>query len=111
MTVNKSEGQTMPRAILALSERKKSTFNYTFRHLYVASSRVKKRIDNRLLLCGKSHRKWLSVEYLTKLRPPYDSASVLKGFTKHGGEGWRDDEWDPDVTLRHWEKACRKKKR
>ena len=55
MTVNKSKGQTMPNVILALSKREGGRFNYTFRHLYVACSRVKKRRDNRLLLCGRRH--------------------------------------------------------
>ena len=106
MTVNKSEGQTMPNAILALSERQNARFNFSFRHLYVATSRVKHRNHNRLLLCGRSHRKWLSIMYLTNLKPPLDSKCVLQGFSARGGEGWRDDTWDPDKTLRRWQHAC-----
>ena len=106
MTVNKSEGQTMPNAILALSERQGAKFNYTFRHLYVAASRVKRRDHNRLLLVGKAHRKWLSVNYLTTLRPPMDSKCVLRGFAARGGPGWDNDTWDPDVTLHQWEHVC-----
>ena len=104
MTVNKSEGQTMPNAILALSERPHARFNFTFRHLYVACSRVRKRQHNRLLLTGRRHRKYHSLHYLTLLKPPWDSASVLKGFRARGGPGWEDDIWDPHSTLRYWER-------
>jgi hypothetical protein len=108
MTVNKSEGQTMPKAILALSQRKDSSFNFNFRGLYVANSRVRKREDNRLLLYGKGHNKLLSIHYLTTLRPPLDSLCVLKGFAARGGKGWRDDVWNPEETLRRWELASQK---
>jgi hypothetical protein len=40
MTVNKSEGQTMPNTILALSKCKGSSFNFKFQQLYVTCSRV-----------------------------------------------------------------------
>ena len=106
MTINKSEGQTMPNAILALSEREGASFNMTFRHLYVACSRVKRRLDNRLLLTGRGHRKWKSIHYLTTLPPPLDSQSVLRGFAAKGGHGWEHDQWDCHSTLAAWESVC-----
>ena len=109
MTVNKSEGQTMPNAILALSEREGSSFNISFRHLYVACSRVKKRNNNRLLLTGRGHNKLKSIHYLTTLQPPLDSRSVLRGFCKRGGRGWETDAWDCHATLAEWERVCSSK--
>ena len=106
MTVNKSEGQTMPNAILALSEREGAPFNITFRHLYVACSRVKKRNDNRLLLTGRGYCKWKSIHYLTTLQPPLDSKSVLDGFATKGGPGWEHDKWNCHSTLAAWEEIC-----
>lgn len=104
MTINKSEGQTMNHAILALSHRQGSRFTVTFRHLYVACSRVRTRTCNRLLLPnGSNDAKWMSLDYLTTLKPPLNSLSVLRGFAARGGPGWRSDEWNPDLAMKHWE--------
>ena len=103
MTVNKSKGQMMPNAILSLSKCTNLSCNFTHHHLYVACSRVWKHSDNRLLLTGNCNTKcWMSVDYLTQLRPSLDSYSVLKGFNAHGGPGWQADAWDPDTAYKTW---------
>jgi hypothetical protein len=95
ITVNRSQGQTLGKVILALSERKAGYLNFKYAGLYVAFSRVKNKQDIRLLLCGKTEAsRWNSVAYLTNLKPGPSFFAVIGGFKKKGGDGWMKDKWD-----------------
>jgi len=105
MTVNKSEGQTMERVILAISHRPGNQKNFDYQALYVALSRVRQGEHNRLLLTGKGEsEKWLSLSYIPKLKAPLASLSMLGGFVKKGGDGWQDDVWNPDVAYKSYDR-------
>jgi hypothetical protein len=95
ITVNRSQGQTLGKVILAISERKAGYLNFKYAGLYVAFSRVKNKEDIRLLLCGKTEAsRWNSVAYITTLRPGPSFFAVIGGFRKKGGNGWMNDRWD-----------------
>jgi hypothetical protein len=95
ITVNQSQGQTLRKVILAISERKAGYLNFKYAGIYVAFSRVKNKEDIRLLLCGKTEAsRWNSIAYVTTLRPGPSFFAVLGGFRKKGGDGWMKDRWD-----------------
>jgi hypothetical protein len=101
ITVNRSQGQTLKKVILAVSERKAHYLNFSYAGLYVAFSRVKNKDDIRLLLCGRTEaRKWSSVSYATVMRPGPSFFAVTGGFCKNGGDGWVDDGWDKNTCKR-----------
>ena len=79
MTVNKSEGQTMPRVIIALSQR--PTMNYTRAGLYVAFSRVKHSSHLRLFITGHTEdERRHNMNYIWNLPPDLTVKSFFKGF-------------------------------
>jgi hypothetical protein len=95
ITVNRSQGQTLKKVILAISKRKCSQCNFKYAGIYVAFSRVRTKDDIRLLLIGNTDsEKWGSVTYIERLRPGPAFFSVMRGFRKLGGTGWIHDQWD-----------------
>jgi hypothetical protein len=72
ITVNRSQGQTLDKVILAISmlEGVGCRCNFQYAGLYVAFSRVKNTDVIRLLLTGTMEaKKWESVAYIGHLRP------------------------------------------
>jgi hypothetical protein len=95
ITVNRSQGQTLKKVILAISKRKCSQCNFKYAGIYVAFSRVRTKDDIRLLLTGNTDsQKWGSVTYIERLRPGPAFFSVIRGFRKLGGTGWIHDRWE-----------------
>jgi hypothetical protein len=85
ITINKAQGKTMPKVILAVSERHGDGCGLSCRSVYVAFSRVKDRNDIRLLLFhDKGTRE--SLTYLTKLTADPCNLAFIEGFDRNGGE-------------------------
>jgi hypothetical protein len=84
ITVYKAQGRTIPKVILAISERKAVGCGMSYRAIYVAFSRVKARDDIRFLLFddGGSRR---SLTYLTHLKADASNLAFIEGFSKEGG--------------------------
>jgi hypothetical protein len=98
ITVNRSQGQTLGKVILAISERNAGYLNFKYAGIYVAFSRVKNKEDIRLLLCGKTEAsRWGSIAYVTTLKPGPSFFAVVGGFRKNGGDGWMEDKWDKNL--------------
>ena len=95
MTVNKSEGRTLEKVILAISNHDIKKCNFSYKSLYVAFSRVRKSEDIRLLLSGKTKpMKWESLVYITKMKSSVMGKHVLKGFNGKKNHQWQTDQWD-----------------
>jgi hypothetical protein len=84
ITINKAQGRTIPKVILAISDRKGEGCRLTFCALYVGFSRVKHRDDIRLLLFGDDGYR-SSLIYLTKLTADPCNPAFIEGFDKQGG--------------------------
>ena len=70
ITVHKSEGRTLKRVIIALSDSNAQGCNFSYPQVHVSFSRVRRRQDIRLLLTGQSEvEQWKSLTYLGRLRP------------------------------------------
>ena len=104
ITVNKAQGQTMDKVILALSYRPLSAMmQFSYSGLYVALSRVRKSSDIRLLLPGNTHTEQFSgLLYLTDLKADPYHLSVIQGFRQgalvHHGNG--------NSTRRRWNRQA-----
>jgi hypothetical protein len=84
ITIYKAQGRTIPKVILAISERKGDGCQLNYRSIYVAFSRVKQRDDIRLLLFrDDGYRN--SLHYLTKLTADPCNPAFIEGFDKQGG--------------------------
>ncbi len=92
ITINKAQGQTLKKVILAISNHPVCRMSYA--HLYVALSRIRDRSDLRLLLLGDNDEaRWDSVSYVDGLKPdPFVRAFLhaYKGGTpdKDGKRTW-----------------------
>lgn len=105
ITVNKAQGQTLDKVIVALSERPHSaSVQFSYSGLYVALSRVRRRSDIRLLLVGDSVEKQMStLAYLKDLKPDPYQLSMIHGFR----EGVVVDDGVTDVSARRiWNKKA-----
>ena len=90
MTVNRSQGQTMLKIILALSYN--PIYVLTYAHLYVALSRVRKGKDVRLLVSGNNKVSMAkSLAYISRLKPDTAMMAMLHGFRV--GQGATLSEW------------------
>jgi hypothetical protein len=104
ITVNRSQGQTLERVILAISHRDVCGCNFRYNGIYVAFSRVRSKESIRLLLVGDSiPKKWTSVSYVPNLRPDPLCHAVLNGWSCLGGENWQTNEWSCVLTRRTYE--------
>jgi hypothetical protein len=79
ITIYKAQGRTMPKVILAISERQGQGCGLNYRSVYVAFSRVKHRKDIRLLLCHDDGTR-ASLTYLTKLTADPCNLAFVDGF-------------------------------
>ena len=97
MTANRAQGQTLEKIFPALSYREGTSFNPTFQAVYVEMSRVHEDDNMRLLLTGETEaQKWMSLDYISTLKPPAASFALRAGFQHNGGRGWEDVAWDAD---------------
>jgi hypothetical protein len=85
ITIYKAQGRTIPKVIVAISEREGDGCGLNYRSIYVAFSRVKHKDDIRLLLFHDDGS-WDSLTYLTKLRADPCNLAFIDGFDKNGGE-------------------------
>lgn len=85
MTVYKSQGRTMDKLTLVLSERP-GISQLTWSAIYVALSRVRKRDDIRFLVHDPHNRK--SMMYVTELMPKHDVELYFNGFPSKCGDKW-----------------------
>jgi hypothetical protein len=87
-TVYKSQGMTLSKAILAVSQRATPITDFSYEALYVCFSRVKYKDHIRLLLSG-SHE---SLAYIPSLRPQPSTVDFFRGYNAEGS-------WNKDRTL------------
>jgi hypothetical protein len=85
ITIYKAQGRTIPKVILAISERQGDGCGLNYRALYVAFSRVKETNDVRLLLFGDDGSRE-SLTYLAKLTADPCNLAFVDGFDINGGE-------------------------
>ena len=96
ITVNRSEGQTLDYVIPAISQREGTSFNFDYKKMYVSLSRVEMGKNMRLLLTGRDDvEKRSSLSYVNNLKPKKESYAMLAGYSRGGGKGWEQDEWNP----------------
>ena len=103
ITVDKAQGQTMERVIIALSKREQQLSDFTYACVYVAVSRVRKPEHLRLLLTDMPSKRlqWETLVYLTNLRKEQSIDSYFSGFTK-SRSGWKDNRWKKQQALAHF---------
>ena len=99
MTVEKAQGRTLKRVILALSNRSAHNCQMDYASLYVSLSRVKHREDMRLLLAGETIVQQIqSLEYCTKLKRNKAITAFFEGFKPTVPHQERlDIHWDREV--------------
>ena len=100
ITVHKSEGRTIRRAIIALSHCPAQQCDFTYAQLHVAFSRVKKGSHIRLLLAGKDEvDQWASIVYINFLRPDPAITFFFGGFREISdsdpNKNWKENKWCP----------------
>ena len=102
MTVDKSQGQTMDYAIIALSERRANKCNFDYASVYVAFSRVRHKHNLRLLLRGNTgvaKSNWLS--YLVSLKPNKATEAFFAGFDNRSAN-WTNLKWNERIALHNY---------
>ena len=84
ITVDKVQGQTLDRVIIALSEREHKLMNFTYSCFYVGMSRVKVGDHLRILLKDEPNEveQWHSLAYLTILRKEKSVDTYFSRFDK-----------------------------
>ena len=85
ITIYKAQGRTIPKVILAISERHGDGCGLNYRSVYVAFSRVKHANDIRLLLFHDNGDR-TSLTYLTNLTADPCNLAFVEGFDKNGGK-------------------------
>ena len=99
MTVNKSEGQTLPRVIIAMSKR--PNFNFTYAGLNVGCTRVRHSADMRSFVCGESDgAKQITVAYIEKLKSDPSIEAYFAGFGSFNPQTWTTREFDKHKAAR-----------
>ena len=95
-TVDKAQGQTMKKVILAISKRKGQKCDVQYDDIYVSFSRTRLGDDIRLLLIGatEDYRKE-SMLYITTLQPKKHVAAFFQGFNINR-ENWMQDQWNSE---------------
>jgi hypothetical protein len=101
ITVHKSQGRTMHRVIIALSDCGVGACRFTFSQLLVAFSRVQHGDHIRLLLTGATEEdKWRSIIFVNRLRRDPSIAYFFAGFRiptdDDINKGWMEDQWSQD---------------
>ena len=106
MTVEKSQGRTLKRVILALSSRSSKSCQMDYSSLYVSLSRVRRREDMRLLLTGNTFSdQQMSLLYCESLKRNNAITAFFDGFqsTKEG-QNRLDISWKRDAALESYVK-------
>jgi hypothetical protein len=101
ITVHKAQGDTLEKAIIAMSHSPIPRCNFTYEQVHVAFSRVKDSNNLRLLLSGNDEsEKWSSITYISTLQQDPTIAWYFMGFREHlrPGSGnpnrnWKTNEW------------------
>jgi hypothetical protein len=91
VVVDKAQGQTIKRVIVALSDRRGRKCQMNYESVYVANSRVKENDHLRLLLSGSTPAsQWQSVEYISTLRPQKSVKAFFSGYSEDRSN-WKND--------------------
>ncbi len=100
MTVERSQGQTIDRVIVALSKRKLGITDFQYACLYVALSRVQHRTHLRILLMDEENADvaWQSLMYINNLRRDKSIKFFFSGFDSDR-TNWTRDEWNSEQAL------------
>ena len=100
-TIHKAQGETMNRAIIAMSQSPIHKWNFTYEQVHVAFSRVKQSSHLKLLLLGDTEdKKWGSITCVNRLAQDPCIGWYFMGFRRRlrPGEGdpnqnWVANEW------------------
>lgn len=100
ITVHKSQGKTLERVVISLSDCGVPRCRFTFRQLLVALSRVQCSEHIRLFLSGATEmEKWKSILFVGDLRRSHSIAYFFAGFRDIDegdvNDGWMQDAWCP----------------
>ena len=100
ITVDKAQGQTLDRVIVALSKRELQLVNFTYPCLYVAFTRVRRGEHLQILLSkeGNDAAEWESITYVTALRPEASVKRFFKGF-EFIGDNPLSESWSYDKAI------------
>lgn len=105
ITVDKAQGQTLDRVIVALSMREHQISNFTYACIYVASSRVRKSKHMRLLLKRKEEDpayEWsLGLLYMTQLKRSPSIKAFFDGFDKNQSN-WKQNKWNQERAMQSY---------
>lgn len=98
ITVHKSQGRTMDRVIIALSDCGVGACRFSFSQLLVALSRVQHGDHIRLLLTGDTEEeKWRSILFVNRLQRDPSIAFFFAGFREATQQdinrGWMENSW------------------
>ena len=95
MTVDKAQGQTIDRVIVALSKRQLAITDFQYACLYVAVSRVKQRQHLRILLMEEDNDdlEWQSLLYINRLQRDLSIDAFFAGFDSDRSN-WKSDVWN-----------------
>jgi hypothetical protein len=94
ITVDKAQGQTIERVIVALSARKGKFCNMDYEAVYVSHSRVQQTDHLRLLLSGDSVAKQMSsLTYISTLRPQKSIKAFFSGYSEDRAN-WKSNSWN-----------------
>jgi hypothetical protein len=106
ITVDKAQGQTIQRVIVALSERDLRLVNFTYSCVTVAFSRVKEAQHLRILLKKEDNPavEWNTLSYIGFLKPDSSVKSFFAGFSVNRNH-WITDVWDEDKAIISWAKT------
>ena len=96
MTIHKAQGRTIPRVVLALSNREYHYNQMNYAQIYVALSRVKHSNDIRMLYNNTGSRTGLhGIQYITHLKHDIHVLDYYAGFV----DPTRGELWDPQHSL------------
>jgi len=100
ITVDKAQGQTIQRVILALSERDLRLVNFTYSCVTVAFSRVEEAQHLRILLKKEANAalEWDTLSYISFLERDISVKSFFAGFSVNRNH-WITDVWDEDKAI------------
>jgi hypothetical protein len=95
ITVDKAQGQTLDRVIVALSKREMRLVNFSYACFYVAMSRIRKRQHLRILLKKEDNEviEWMTLLYIHGLRREKSIHSFFSGFERDR-RNWIEDVWN-----------------
>ena len=101
ITVHKAQGDTLDKAIIAMSRSPNAKCNFTYEQVHVAFSRVRDSQNLHLLLAGRNESKqWESLTYVSTLQQDPTVAWYFMGFWERirPGQGnpninWKNNKW------------------